>query len=386
MATINYWLSTARDGLKKRSALLVKPLGIDLLSKQQTETYLHPSQISSNPAARITLPRVTDISDPAKQIFEQSEVTTGHTHVWQFDNSRQEAVQLRSGGLKIGRKIPDTDFGTNALFQDLLTVKKRPSRTANTLIAPWSHYWGRYYDYLFFVAAKLCRIKDALPASTFAEATVAYPLLNTAFERELLELLGVSSQNLVDSREQAVRFKTVVLGDSNSWFYPNPADVLSLKKHITARMPEPTSHAQRLYISRTGRRRVINEDALIALLMKYDITIVEDKPRSIAEQFNLYASASFIIGPHGASFANLLWCKPGTHLLELFADDYAPEYFRYLAHLLGIRYSAYCAGVVTGSHHSHVDDDILVDLDQLERSLTAMFSGETVQPNANLVD
>lgn len=382
MATINYWLSTAKDGLKKQSAFLAKPFGIDLLSKAQTEAYLSPFQLTSSPAVRLKLPTVMNAADSAKLVFDQTEVTTGHTHVWRLDNSRQDATLLRSGGLKIGNKVLNTDFGTNALFKDLLNVKKRPAHTATTLIAPWSHYWGRYYDYLFFVAAKLCRIKDTLPESVFAEATVAYPLLDTAFERDLLALLGVQPGKLIDSRAKTVRFSTAVVGDTNSWFYPNPADVLSLRNHVSSVMPEPTGKPRPIYIRRSGRRRVLNEDALLARLAAYDIDIIDDQPRSIAEQFAIYANASFVIGPHGASFANLLWCQPGTHLLELFAHNYVPEYFRYLAHLLGIRYSAYCSGVVGGSHHSHVDDDIVVSVDQLERRLNELFTQENATAKA----
>ena len=376
MALIKRWLNEARDGLKKQSAILARPLGIDLLTKAQTEDYLRLYQIASSPVQQVTLPKVADVTERNKLIFTETEVDTGHAHVWRLDNLHSYATQLRSGGLKIGNKVLDTDFGTNALFKDLLILKKRPEYTTTTLIAPWSHYWGRYYDYLFFVAAKLCRIKDALPASVFAEATVAYPLLHTAFERDLLAILGIKQENLIDSRTHSVRFSTAVLGDNNSWFYPNPDDVLSLRRYVQSVMPEPTGLARRIYIRRSGRRRVLNEEALVALLTTYGFDIIEDQPRSIAEQVALYANASFIIGPHGASFANVLWCRPGTHLLELFADNYVPEYFRYLAELLGLRYSAYCPGLVGGSQHSHVDDDIVVSIDQLERALNDLFRYE----------
>lgn len=376
MALINRWLSEARDGLKKQSTTLAKPFGLDLLTKVQTEDYLRPYQLASSPVHHVTLPKVADVTERSKLIFTQTEVATGHTHVWRLDNLHSDATQLRSGGLKLGRKVLDTDFGTNALFKDLLNLKQRPDYETPTLIAPWSHYWGRYYDYLFFVAAKLCRIKDTLPASVFAEATVAYPLLHTTFERELLAILGIRQEKLIDSRTHTVRFSTAILGDNNSWFYPNPADVLSLRRYVCSVIPEPTGPGRRIYIRRSGRRRVLNEDALVALLTTYGFDIIEDQPRSIAEQVALYAGASFIIGPHGASFANVLWCRPGTHLLELFADNYVPEYFRYLAELLGLRYSAYCAGLVGGSQHSHVDDDIVVSIDQFERGLNDLFRYE----------
>ncbi len=375
---MNQFLSNVKDTLKGQSALLLKPFGLNLLSTEQTEALLARYQLYNNPAQTLRLNPVADGLNPDKVLFEAKDVTTASASVWQYPVDRPGASLLRNGSVRLGTTVPNTDFGTGALLKDIFKFGPRPPVQADTLIAPWSHYWGGYFDYLIFVAAKLCRIKNVLSAADFANAVVAYPLLDTPFEGDLLALLGCRPGQVVDSRTTDVRFAQCVLGNSGNWFYPNVADLLALKTHMASQMPVARETPKRLYVSRSGRRRVINEDALVRLLETYGFTYVEDKPRNVAEQYQLYQNAEFIIGPHGASFANVLWCEPGTYLFELFPQDYMPEYYRYMAQVLGLRYAAYCHGdgSAATSHHSNLDKDVPVSVDELEQRLNQIFEGD----------
>lgn len=378
---MNQFLSTVKDSLKDQSALLLRPLGMNLLRAAQSETLLADYRIYNNEAQTLTLDRVADVLDPTKVLFEPKTITTASARVWQYPSAGQRTSLLRNGSLRFGTSVLNPDFGNSTLLKDVLKFNRREPLQTDTLIAPWSHYWGGYYDYLIFVAAKINRIKTVLSVADFADAVISYPLLNTAFERDLLALLDCMPDSVVDSRTTDVRFGRCVLGNSGNWFYPNVADLLGLKQRIAASAPVAKGTPKRLYISRSGRRRVINEDTLIRMLTSYGFTVVEDRPRTVSEQYQLYNNASFIIGPHGASFANTLWCTPGTQLFELFPHDYMPEYFRYMAQVLGLRYHAYCQGDGSGatSHYSNMYKDVPVSVDDLERRLNRIFEIDSVR-------
>ena len=255
---------------------------------------------------------------------------------------------------------------------------KRPVLSVDTLIAPWTHYFRKeYYMFLMFIAAKICRIKDQMQEAEFENAFVSYPLFNTTFEHEYLELLGIHSSKAVDSREKKVLFKECYIGNNDNWLHPNIADVMLLKKHLEPGLRAANGEIEgnkRIYISRSGRRCVLNETELIKMLLKYDFTIYEDKPRSVAEQYAMYNGASFIIGPHGSSFANVVWCKPGAHLFELFPPRYVYNFFNYLAVILDLKYSAYSSGPVCYEFNSQaINDDIVVSIPDIEQYLNKLF-------------
>ena len=376
MSTLNTVVNRLKEHLKRRSPALLRLVGVRLLDKAQTETLLRPAQISYAPKTPIQLPRVLDVADNQKELFAPKTILEPPDFIWDYANADGQAGLLRSGSVRIGNQVPDTDFGNRSLLTDLLKPDRRPVRQHPLVIAPWSHYWrGGYFDYLLFVVAKMVRIKRTLPPDEFARAAVTYPLFNTGFERELLGLLGVNLDLLIDSRQEAVRFDRCILANNSSWFYPTADDVLALKQIVDAQLPPDDSlPRKRLYISRKGRRQVTNEAELMRMLARYDVDFVEDKPRSVAEQVRLYQQADLVIGPHGASFGNLLWCRPGTQLLEFFAPNYWPEYFRYMTCVLGLRYAAYCNGPLQESGHWHVDADITVSVDDLERGLVNLLA------------
>lgn len=366
-----------RQTLRNQLPALLRPFNLKLLNRDQTQAFLQPSLLAANPGDSLVLSPVEDLVHSATRIFPPLQLVNDHTYVWAYQRQGLPVRQRPNGSLVIGPHILDTDFGAMSVLTDGLRGHRRAVVEGQTLLAPWSHYWGGYYDYLFFVAAKLCRMKETLPEAVFTNALVSYPLLYTPFETDILERLGIPAHRRLDSRRYAVRGERWLLGNTErSFFFPSQADIALLKKHLFQVPASQSDAPRRLYISRAGRRRVLNEAALMAMLDRYGFTLIEDRPRSLAEQMALYSQASFIIGPHGASFANILWCRPGTQLVELFAPTYYPKYFWYLAQVLGLRYGAHSAGRLGVDTQRDVDADLVVDVALLEGQLVELLESQ----------
>ncbi|WP_375447473.1 DUF563 domain-containing protein [uncultured Fibrella sp.] len=354
--------------------------GTRLLTKEQTITRLRSHKQLVFPATHVKLPEIHKLTDPTTVIFQPTESFTNPSFVWSLDRAAGEATLLPYGAVKLDADVLCTDYDTDGYYTDLFSKAQRKSQHTTTLLAPWSQYldgarFGGYYDFVLLVAAKLARMKEAMPADEFAKAAVAYPLFDTSYEREYFSLLGIEADQLFDSRTNAFTFERCILGNSGHWFYPNPADILTLKKQVENRLPPEPAEPRRIYISRSGRRRIMNEAALIDLLKRFDFSIIDDVPRSVSEQVAIYRSASFIVGPHGASFSNIIWCNPGTHLLELFSPNYTPNFFQHLTNVLGLHYSAYYTGKPAQNRGviEALEEDITVSIDELEQYLNALL-------------
>lgn len=354
---------------------------IRLLTKAQTIAYLLPYQQLLHPENRLGLPAVVNAAVPDQRLFAAKEAVSLPVYVWLYTPTTAKHSLLRFGNLLTNRRLLCVDYWNHHEVWGALSHKKRPLREVHTLVAPFGHVWdmvafGGYYDFIFLIAAKLCRLENALPHVDFGEAAIAYPLFNTTYEREFLALLGFKPEQIIDSREYAVRADTYVLGSGGDWFYPNRADVLAIRDRL-APLIVSSGTRKRIYISRAGRRRVLNEVDLMTMLARYNFEFIEDKPRTLAEQLAIYKDAAFIIGPHGASFSNCIWCQPGTYLFELFAPDYVPDFFLYLAQLTGLHYAAYIAGPPPATSPDHVEtigNDLTVSVPDLERALVALLN------------
>lgn len=98
----------------------------------------------------------------------------------------------------------------------------------------------------------------------------------------------------------------------------------------------------RLYVSRNrwGRRRLINEAEVVALLAARGYRTVHPETLSFRDQVALFAGAERVVGAMGAALANILFAPEGVHLLALTNRDMVDDFFFDLASLKGGRYHA----------------------------------------------
>jgi capsular polysaccharide biosynthesis protein len=81
---------------------------------------------------------------------------------------------------------------------------------------------------------------------------------------------------------------------------------------------------RRLYASRatSWRRRVTNEDELLAALQPLGFETVVMDDLSVGEQARLFSEAEAIVGPNGSQLANVIFTQPDVVLVELWDSNY----------------------------------------------------------------
>jgi hypothetical protein len=360
--------------------IILKLRGFTLLELEPTLTFMNPYEIRSISGNKAVLPEIPNCGDNTIVIFPKKESNTDKVYVWEYRNEKQPARLSKYGSVIIGNKVLCTDWNQSSFYKNIWKADKREKKTVPAAIALFSQFqdgimYGGYYDFIFLVATKLSRIKDAYPNEDLAGLPIVYPLFNAPYETEYLDLLGYKPENLLDTTKYNVTIQRLITGNSAHW-HPNLADLLSLKNNIQKQFNPPKTESNRIYISRKGRRCITNEDELIALLKKFDFVIIEDKKRTVREQMTIYRNAEFIIGPHGASFSNIIWCEPGTHLMELFSPNYAPDFFLYLAKMMDMKYSAYYNDLPDSNIDYLVGlvEDINVSIPKLQAQLEKIFT------------
>lgn len=369
-----------KEIIKKRA---LKLLGISMPDMEETNKLLTPFKIRTVAETKVSMPSVRD-TNTGREIFREKPLIAQELYVWDY-NEKGSAIS-RHGSVVINGNVLCTDWNNKSFKKGLLTLKKRKLKKVPVAIAPFAHAqhpeeFGGYYDFVFFVAAKLSRIKDALPGEDIYNMVISYHPFGGHYEKEYMKLLGFNPDNFIDSRYYKVSAKRIILGNGGSWL-PNTAEIDSLKENISEKLTlSETYTGNRIYISRKGRRRIENEQEVIQLLKKFNFVIVEDKNRSVPEQIEIYRNASFILGPHGASFTNIIWCRPGTHLYEFFSRSYVPDYFLYLSTVNNMKYSAYKdeRGALYTNFKDALYQNMYVSIEKLEATLEKLFSEENNQ-------
>lgn len=182
----------------------------------------------------------------------------------------------------------------------------------------------------------------------FTAADVDYILVPGGDSRrwnEVCNILGIPREKIIWSKDYDFIYTDRLLVTSYPGIkkdYP-PWLVEYLKNNL---VNGESNSNRRLYVQRTGRRKISNEDELLPILKKFGFEIY--LPENSTNQFKDFHEAQAVIGAHGAGLSNIVFCNSGGKLLELIPSDFIEEIFYTVADSTGLKYA-----YIVGESESH---------------------------------
>jgi tetratricopeptide (TPR) repeat protein/capsular polysaccharide biosynthesis protein len=233
------------------------------------------------------------------------------------------------------------------------------------------NYCYNYYHWMFEFLPQIELLRrsgiDIGSIDKFAVNHCCFP-----FQRETVSLLGIPLEKIVETYNKNNHIQarqllvSSVIRESTKW----ACDFL--RREFLNDSIIGLHKKQRIFISRKQRRRVINEDELVAVLSEFGFKSIAPESLSVAEQISLFAAAEVVIGAHGAALTNTVFCSPGTKVIEIFAPDYVNPCYRKLSSQVGLEYWEFIgervADIDSDSQQQRVEkihyvfEDILVNI------------------------
>jgi capsular polysaccharide biosynthesis protein len=228
-------------------------------------------------------------------------------------------VVIQSG---YGHRWPcDAAFITGATRR----VRDLPSRIEQRKVAMLGDV-VHHYHFLIETLPRILRLKKACPDITFL--TVQEPM---ELARDLM--------SFIDAQFEVVDEEMVVEGGSiwvhepfpRDWLHPADHQLLCETFVAKAQDLVPASNS-RVYISRShAARALLYESNLEAWLLDHGFMIVHLEDLPFLEQVGLMSHAEFVIAPHGAGLANIVFMPPGGKVIELSSGEWICPAFRRIA-------------------------------------------------------
>lgn len=209
------------------------------------------------------------------------------------------------------------------------------------------------------------------------------------FQQETLRQLGISEQKILSSDHhsqiQAEQLIVPSFAGHLGWLEPWALAFLrrqflqkSFLQQAGLNSSYGRSHPERIYISRANahHRRVLNEPAILERLQSLGFVTVELESMSLAEQISLFCHAKVIVAPHGGGLTNLIFCTPGTTVIEFFSPNYIRHYYWVISQQLGLQHyftvgdKFACTPIHRLMYPSPLMEDIWIDLEALDVALT----------------
>ena len=192
-----------------------------------------------------------------------------------------------------------------------------------------------YWHWLFDV---LPRLKICNDANLNLEEIdyFLFPSLEANFQNETLDLLNIDKRKRLSSKNYRHFSADSIVVTSHPYALLNDPDVDSLnipqwlfhflKNSFLKRCLEKTNikdFRKKIYINRkdgTSLRYLINENEVEHFLDKEGFTSIKLSDHSFSDQVAIFYNAEQVVGLHGAGFANTIFCKDGTKIIEMRSD------------------------------------------------------------------
>ena len=176
------------------------------------------------------------------------------------------------------------------------------------------------------------------------------PLPPGSAQARTLQLLGIGPEAVYTLPPDEVTCfgSAILLPAFDIWTVSN--FVSAAAEALMARLPPAPAGAparpDKVYIHRTVPERALaNYEALRPLLARYGFSVVSFETMDFAEQVATMQAARHVISEHGAGSANILFCREGARVLELFNPVCVQPAFWSIASRRGLGY-----GYLVGSH------------------------------------
>ena len=207
-----------------------------------------------------------------------------------------------------------------------------------------------YYHWVTECLPQLLLLKEIMdddPNALFLAPRESWP----KFITEHLDLLGIDRSRCIPSTAgPSLRYfarhltyvdwqwpisQSPVAEQTAATWYPPRSLLLRLRAQLAEPHPPAEERDRVIYTSRpTGRQRgVENEGELIEMLRtRYGdkLDVFTGEGMTAQEQIDVFRHARLVVAPHGAGLANIVFCAPGTTIVEF---PVLPAVLNFFAHL-----------------------------------------------------
>ena len=189
-----------------------------------------------------------------------------------------------------------------------------------------------YYHWLIEELPLVVRALQASPDATVIANTDGL----TGRHESVARTLGFSIQHY----PKTVRLGMQVLpGRANDSWFIHPQDASHLYELGQRLSTNGGNSPERVYISRRGAARSLQDEAeLETLLAEAGFAVLDPQAMLWEDQIAIFQRARIVVAPHGAGLSNLVFSEPGVHVVEITNGRHYNRCFEWLCHVKGHDY------------------------------------------------
>jgi Glycosyltransferase 61 len=228
------------------------------------------------------------------------------------------------------------DDGSKAYFFHEHLLKDAPIIDKPSLIT--SHYASHNYGHFMLDMVPLIQLGMKLGLSM-----ISRPMLE--WQKPIYQRVGVDPKSVTTYSERSIFLKKVFystrhLALSTHAASPNHREVFAEILQNIPQPPNTTRPRRRIFLSRgdVRSRNLRNRAVLEEILHKEGFETVRPELLTFDEQALLFSDADFIVSEFGAVMTNVVFCRPGTKVVEIIPEGQGDPWSRHLCASLDLEH------------------------------------------------
>jgi capsular polysaccharide biosynthesis protein len=282
--------------------------------------------------------------------------TTDNSLYWKFKNLLNDTPQkifvIETKGWRVwgnqGAVITDTGYllkdvsrefekPDHSIFKQFKLI--HPSLLKGTSAVITASGADMYYHWMFDILPRIKLLIDCGEFENINNYILDYR--DISFQKEALDLLKIDLSKISRSNDHFnyhILAERLLVPSLPSKLDVVSADACRFLVDTFLNKASLSKSGNKIYLKRTGKRKVINSIEIENYLESLGFESVQCEDYTIAEQASIFHHADIIIGPHGAAFTNIVFCKSGTKVIEFFSPRWINPCYWTISNEVSLKY------------------------------------------------
>jgi capsular polysaccharide biosynthesis protein len=206
---------------------------------------------------------------------------------------------------------------------------------------------NNYFHFIFDIVPKIFLLNSIIDLKKINYFYVVNP---KKWQIKIFNILGINKKQLLSSKTYKHIFAEEIYAVDHPWYSSGyiQQNVKKIPKWIIHQNRKVFLHEsknklmKKIFLDRSQSRynhcQIKNLYDIKDLILKKKFEIYKPEILSFKKQISLFESSSVIIGAHGAAFSNIIFCKPGTKIIEIIPADHPNKKCERISKILKLRY------------------------------------------------
>ncbi len=206
---------------------------------------------------------------------------------------------------------------------------------------------NNYFHFFFDIIPKIYLIQKNIKS----KIDFYYVSKPEKWQIKIYKILGITEKKLINSLKYKHIFADKILSIDHPWYHKGnfqdqvkkvPKWVVFVNRKIFLKSAKKFKSSKKIFLDRSKSKfnhcQIFNQKTIDNWIQRNYIKIYKPEKIPLENQIYLFKNASIILGAHGAAFTNIIFCKPGTKIIEIIPSDHPSRKCERISKILKFKY------------------------------------------------